>query len=94
MKRYAQIYLQLSNLQYDEIPLKPCENVRKNKLVLNLGPNGKVGVKKPKRRSTLLVLHPPPKLDLLDGEKLGCNGKTSAIPVAMGAPSPLPLSGL
>ena len=25
MKRYAQIYLQLSNLQYDEIPLKPCE---------------------------------------------------------------------
>ena len=25
MKSYAQIHLQLSNLQYDEIPLKRCE---------------------------------------------------------------------
>ena len=32
MKHYAQIYLQLSNLQYDEIPLKPCEKRAKKKV--------------------------------------------------------------
>ena len=66
-----------------------------HEFVSNLGPNGKAGFhkfpKKPKRRSTL---PPPPKLDLLDGEKLGCNGKTSTVPAAMGAPPSLPLSGL
>ena len=30
MKSYAQIQLQLSNLQYDEIPLKRCEKRAKN----------------------------------------------------------------
>ena len=32
MKSYAQIHLQLSNLQYDEIPLKRCEKRAKNNL--------------------------------------------------------------
>ena len=66
--------------------------------VLNLGPNGKAGVhgipKRPNRRSTLFVLPPPPKLDLLDRERLGCNRKTSTAPVAMRAPHLLPLYGL
>ena len=30
MKSHAQIHLQLSNLQYDEIPLKRCEKRAKN----------------------------------------------------------------
>ena len=83
-------------------PAPPNDITRKpgpgtHECVLNLGSNRKAGVhgvrKKPRGQSTLVVLPPTPKLNLLDGEKLDCNGKPSTAPVEMGAPHLL-LDGL
>ena len=64
---------------------------------LKLGPNGKAAVhklpKKSKKWRALLVLPPPPKLGFPGGEKLGCNG-TSTAPVAMVAQPHFPLHRL
>ena len=82
--------------QENDITAKP--GLVTHEPALKFGPNGKAAVhrlaKKSKRRGALLVLPPPPKLDFPEGEKLGCNGKTSTAPVVMGAQPPLPLHRL
>ena len=74
-------------LQENDITAKP--GLVTHESALRLGPNGKAAVhklpKKSIRRTALLVLPPPPKLYFPEGEKLGCNGKTSTAPMAMGA---------